>query len=1723
MKTIDVQWARGLQKPPATLPHASEEGRSDTQTATILLPDRATVQAWLITQIAELIGTDPGTIDIRDSFASHGVASIDAVYLSGLLEEWLGRTLPDSILYDYPSIDALSRYLSHNELEEELPFSRPQAAATTEQQALTTEPIAIIGMACRFPGGAHTPEAFWQLLKNGTNAISEVPSTRWNSEQFYDADPDASGKMYTRHGGFLQDITQFDASFFGISPREALRMDPQQRLLLEVAWEALENAGLPESSFVGSQTGVFCGFMQSQSYAQLQLQASQGACADDPYFSIGSSASITSGRLSYLFDLQGPSIAVDTACSSSLVATHLACQSLRKDECKLALVGGVNAIIQPSEMVNACKMRMLSKDGRCKTFDQDADGFALGEGCGVVVLKCLSNALADGNTILAIIRGSAINQDGHSNGITAPNRAAQEAVIAQAIANATIEPHQVQYVEAHGSGTALGDLIEISALGAALGEGHSTDRPLLVGSVKTNVGHLAGAAGMAGLFKTVLALQHREIPPHLNLHTHNPQIAWEQLPIAIPRELTPWPCGEEPCVAGVSSFGWSGTNAHLILQEAPVMDTPSGELTNPADQEHQLLIWSAKTESALDTATQQLATYLKQHPEVRLSDIASLYQVGRTAFRHRRMLVCRDSTEAFSELEEHGNGCMLDAICSPDGATQEITFMFPGLGDHYVDMARQLYLTEPVFKTQIDLCCELLQDQMGYDLRQILYPAGSDLAQIGTQENAEEHGLDLRKMLRELPEVTELQATSIQQTSIAQPVLFIVEYALAQLWRSWGVQPQAMIGYSLGEYVAACLAGVLSLEDALSLVAYRARLIQCLPAGTMLAVMLPEQDVLPLLDPELSLSAINGPDLCVVGGPTAAIAELERLLTSRGTACRRLQTAHAFHSKMMEPIQQELYNLVSTFDLQPPVVPYISNVTGTWITARQTTDPAYWVQHLLQTVRFNEGLQTLSATPQRILLEVGPGQMLSGLALQYASRHRLDKQSVLPTLRHSSDTRTDREVVLQTVGQLWLSGVAIDWKHFSHNTRPGAPALPNYPFKQESYWVEGSQDLLPTNTRQASSREKKKLAVKDWFHIPVWKQARPTLASEPAGIKQTRQNWLVFADSQGVGSELVTRLQQDLQQVTLVHVAETLQHKTEHAYLDTYTLNPSIPEHFVDLVTQLTAAGHLPDVIIHACNITDPTADWQDPISFEAAQQEGFYSLLFLARALGQQQQQVKPIQLLVLSNNMQNVLGNEGTRPDKATMLGVCKVLPKENTRITCRSIDIELSEPGSPVRARLIEQLLTESKLQTADTVVAYRGEHRWTQTFEALPLEECNEGSIPLRARGTYLLTGGTGGLGLALAEHLANVVPQVRLVLVERSPLPAQGQWAVWLNEHPEQDPTSQKILRIQHLKLLGAEVLLLAGDVTDLAAMQAVVERTHQCFGNIHGVIHTAGVPGEGIIQLKTAEKAAQVLAPKLQGTLILDQVLRDEPLDFLTLYASINAVTGGLGEVDYSAANAFLDAYAHYARFRRPWPVASIDWSFWQWDAWQSKVFAALPEVQAQFQQVRERYGISFQEGADAWQRIIAARTLSQVLVLPQGFQDTLEQLESLTSLNFLDVAKKPATPVYRRPQQRQSYVAPRDELEQMVASVWQEFLGIEEVGIHDHFFELGGNSLISMLIVSRLGKMLQKPLTVTTLFEGPTISSFAEVIRPKEQTGPTLAQHSSRGKLRRERLKKQH
>jgi acyl transferase domain-containing protein/NAD(P)-dependent dehydrogenase (short-subunit alcohol dehydrogenase family)/aryl carrier-like protein len=887
------------------------------------------------------------------------------------------------------------------------------------------EPIAIVGIGCRFPGGVVDPESYWELLRNGVDAVTEVPPDRWNIADIYDADPDAVGKSYTKWGGFLDGVDKFDALFFGISPREAPSMDPQHRVLLEVVWEALENASIAPPSLAGSRTAVFLG-VSTHDY-QNEFSEVVGLSYADAYAGSGAAHAVASGRVAYFLGLHGPNAPIDTACSSSSVAIHLAAQSLRLAESNVALAAGVNLTLTASGSIITSRARMMSFDGRCKTFDISADGYVRSEGVGVLVLKRLSDARRDGDRILGLIRGSAVNQDGRSSGLTAPNGVAQAAVIRDALANARLNPDDIDVIEAHGTGTSLGDPIEMNALGKVFGQ-RDAEHPLFVGSVKTNIGHTEGSAGIAGVIKTVLALQHKQIPPHLHFKTPNPLIPWSTLPIKVPQHLTPWIAQEgKPRRAGVSAFGFSGTNTHIILEEAPAASTEATSDRSAPDAP-ELLVLSAQTPAALRAGTQRLRDYLRRSDAASLRDVAFTAGVGRAHFAERLAVVARDRATAAERLDaflSDVEGKRESAVAhgrAPAGTSPEVAFLFTGQGAQRFGMARDLYATEPVFQTALDACAAVIDPIVSRSLVDVMFRDES---------------------MRDL----------LDDTAFTQPALFAVEYALSQLWRSWGVEPTMMMGHSVGEYVAACIAGVFSLDDAARLIAHRGRLMSALPRdGAMVAVFADRERVTRALvgfEADVSIGAANGPTNTVIAGRATAVEKILEMLATDGIEFQRLNVSHAFHSPLMDPMLDEFERIAATVQFSPPKIGVVSNVTGR-IAGPEIATAGYWRRHVRAPVLFVDGVETLLAEGMRTFVEVGPSPTLSRMAQRCAGA---DAAVWLTSLRKE---RNDAAAMRDTLAQLYVRGQTIDWTALR---TPGAQrvSLPTYAFQRERFW----HDLTP--------------------------------------------------------------------------------------------------------------------------------------------------------------------------------------------------------------------------------------------------------------------------------------------------------------------------------------------------------------------------------------------------------------------------------------------------------------------------------------------------------------------------------------------------------------------------------------------------------------------------------------------------------------------------------------
>jgi acyl transferase domain-containing protein/acyl-CoA synthetase (AMP-forming)/AMP-acid ligase II/acyl carrier protein len=1584
------------------------------------------------------------TVSVTDNFFDLGGTSSLIAVLHDRLSKEFTQTLSLADLFKYPTIRSLAGFLSNADPVQPR-LSGPFPHVKENQRS---DMVAIIGMSGRFPGAKNLTE-FWDKLTNGMECIRPFTEEELNKAGVDEAM--RSNPHFVNASALLDDIELFDADFFNFLPREAEITDPQHRIFLECSWQALENAGYDPSQFDG-QIGVFAGasistYLLNNLSTNYELTQAVGdvACL------IGNDKDYLATRTSYKLNLRGPSVTVQTACSTSLVAVHMACQSLQSGESDLALAGGISIRDWDKYGYVHSEGNIFSADGHIRAFDAQASGTLFGSGVGVVVLKRLEQAIADGDTIHAVIKGTGITNDGADKvGYTAPSVSGQTTAIAKAQIAAGTPADTITYIEAHGTATSLGDPIEVHALTQAFRLMTDKKQYCAIGSVKTNVGHLECAAGITGLIKTALALKHQTIPPSLHYTQPNPQIDFAKSPFFVNTELRPWPSTGIPRRAGINSFGFGGTNVHMILEEAP----PA--LSSSDTRPYQLLTLSARSRAALEAATMDLANFLRQNPDADLSDIAYTGHVGRRRYDYRRTLVCNNIENAIRLLET----CAPSSVptLAADQTKRPIVFMFPGQGAQYVDMAKDLYRDEAIFRSEIDTCAELLQPMLGLDLRSVLFP--------------QEGGID--------------EATiQLNNTRLTQPALFAVEYALAKLLQTWGIKPDAMVGHSIGEYVAACLAGVFSLPDALTLVAQRGRLISGLPTGAMLAVLTSEQTLQSLLEEDLWIAAINAPGICSVSGGHHAIENLKQRLQNQQITYHSIKTSHAFHSGMMDPILEDFSQCLLTIKLQRPRIPYLSNVSGDWIKAEQATDPRYWIDHLRQAVCFADCVDKLMHMQNPLLMEVGPGGSLSALVKQQEkSQHESIALSTLP--RPGSST-SSCATLLEAIGKLWLYGAEINWKSFYRGERRHRIALPGYPFERKRFWIDPSEKTH-RNMRTANTGRHANIA--DWFYVPSWKRSNGPMASDYTHATEAASH-LVFSDHNGLDHILIDDLRRNGEKIIIVKHGDEFRAESSNAF----TIDGSCPDHYERLLATLQQQSLLPARISHLWGLTPLQTDTS------IDQYDHFFSLLFLAQAFGKLGI-TSDVTMNVITNGIHSVNGNEQLTPEKATTLGPCHVIPLEYPHIQCRNIDIALTDNMTldKTSSRL---LLAEIYSPPTETVVAYRGRYRWVQTFDPLPVS-AHSAPLKLRRYGHYLITGGLGGIGLTFARYLAAKGLSMKITLVGRSSLPSRSEWPSYLQLHDDDDRVCRQIRQIKELELQGSTVNYTAADITNEMDVLRLSESALSEFGPVHGIFHAAGLPGDEPIQSKTVKQAHKVLSPKLIGAPMLEKRFAQEPLDFLMLCSSMGSIAPVVGQVDYCAANAFLDVFAHEMQLSKASNVMSINWNSWQDVGMAADM--ALP-LHLQKQHEKNSYlsnGITAKDAPAIFDFLLSTH-VPQILVSPIGLDAVRLYTKEINAL--LNPALNPDSPSAtadmdqgKRPDLPVEYVAPRNILEQSITDIWQDLFGISPIGIHDDFFDLGGHSLLTTQMMSKMRSTFQIDLPVKALFEATTIAKLAHIIETSTQ-----------------------
>jgi acyl transferase domain-containing protein len=1484
--------------------------------------------------------------------------------------------------------------------------------------AVKRQPIAIIGMAGRFPDAPNL-RAFWQNLEEGKESLVD-----FTDEEIIKSGVDAAliqDPNYVKRGTFLEHCDLFDAGFFGFNPREAEIMDPQHRVFLECAWEAVEDAGYAGPAHE-PLTGVFAGASMNTYLLINLLQNPEVLQAVGAYQTmLGSDKDFLATRVSYKLNLRGPSVTIQTACSTSLVAVQMACQALLAKQCNMTIAGGVSLSFPQKCGYLYTEGMIFSPDARCRPFDAKGEGIRGGAGAGVVVLKRLEDAIRDRDSIHAVILGAAVNNDGAGKmGYTSPSVEGQAEVIADALQMAGVHPESIGYVEAHGTATKVGDPIEIAALERAYRAYTNKTQFCAIGSVKSNIGHLDAAAGIAGLIKAILALQHKRIPASLGFEEPNPLINFTDSPFYVNQKLKNWP-SEKPRRAGVSSFGIGGTNAHIVLEEAPVVCQEE----TTAGWPKQLLVLSARSEDALASLTQNVTHYLAENPTVPFADVCYTLQTGRKKFPHRRMEMCETREEAIAALAPENHGRKR----TEERTSRAVTFMFSGQGSQYVSMAKGLYETQPVFRENFDQCAELLKNDLGEDLRDALYGSGSS-------------------------------DEKIKETRLAQPALFSIEYSLARMWMAWGIMPENMIGHSIGEYVAACLADVFSLEDGLRLVAMRGKLMQQAPGGSMIAVSLPRAQLSSFLTSEISLAAVNAPALCTLSGPHTAIAALQSRLELSGIQCRSVHTSHAFHSSMMDEVAQPFLEVLDTVKLSQPRIPFISNLTGKWIRPDEATNASYWVEHSRRTVLFSDGVQEILATPDRVLLEVGPGRVLSIFARECL--RGLRGCEVFSSLPHPKDPVSDMEFILQTLGGLWLSGMDVKWDRVHEGEKLHRVPLPTYPFERQRYWIEPRTSDKKTIQGPTATFHKKPLD--EWFYVPSW--IRSVLPSVTVSDK-THGPWLVFKDSGGV-SEL-------FKQVLTKRGDKVIEVEPGTAFGQgedgTYAIEPSRSEDYTRLLKELQSQGHAPKTVLFL---------WGLPKTLIKNCYAAFHSMMALAKACGNIRDN-EGFDFIVVSSELQAVHGHENIDPVQSLVAGLAKVIPAEYPNIRCRSIDLD----GAGISLETAENVLLECIMPHSSSAVAYRDGYRWIQKLEPIRLPARDKDF--LRKGGTYLITGGMGGIGLTIATYFAEAA-QARLVLIGRSSVPERGQWMDWVTSHDENDPVSRKIEVLKRLEALGATILPLAVDVCNEGAMAEAIDIVHKKLGPVHGVIHAAGTVAPGLIELKTVSALEKVLSPKVEGTLILESLLKNDPLDFFHLASSINALNGVAGASDYTAANLFLDSFAT-SRFKGGRALVTAI----NWDTWQEVGMAMNAQKNSESREWFE-HAIKPKQGTEAFRRVLAAG-LPQVAVISRDLSNFGADTDKHTSMGGMDQTQpvpQDRQTMHDRPMLPNAYVEPETDSQREIAAIWSELLGVQKIGIDDNFFELGGHSLLATGVLARILNIFKISVPLVTIFESPTIRLLA-------------------------------
>jgi len=1537
-----------------------------------------------------------------------GVNSLLITDACARINKELHAELKISDLLTHPTIHRLSRFIE----------GENDASVVRKQHAIGTSDIAIIGISCRFPK-ANSLEEFWDNICQGKDCLD-----RFTEEEHLQIKNKLDQENFVPVKGILSDIEQFDANFFGFNPIDASMTDPQHRLFLECAWEAIEQAGIVPSQMDTKTISVFAG-MSDSTYLHENLLKNSRACQELDRFQqrIASSIGVLSTQVSYRLNLKGRSLNINTACSTGLVTVAQACQELMMGTSDVALAGAVSISVPQVDGYFPQQGGIESPDGHCRPFDINANGTVFSNGVGVIILKRLEDAIADNNTIYAVIKGVGVNNDGSDKlGYTAPSVQGQIACVREALTQSGIKANKIGYVEAHGTATALGDLIEMEALSKVYREQTDNKQYCALGSVKGNIGHTDAASGIAGLIKTILCLYNKKIPQMLHFKEPNPDINLEESPFFINSELIDWKKNKNKHYAGVSSFGVGGTNVHMVLGEY-VQEPSSAKKDGEC-----LIVLSAKTEKSLEKSREKLVLDLENLNEsslFSLNDIAYTLQTGREAFQWR----CYSSGNNKEEIIK--NISISNMKLWNDDFHYNVVFMFPGQGMQYHKMASQLMKEIPYFSSLVKQGVELATTHLGINLLDIINNPND---------------------------------SRLNQTQYAQPALFIIEYALANLLIHYGLKPNSMIGHSIGEYVAACLAGVFSFEDAIALVCQRGLLMANVTTGEMLAVECTKVELSSYLN-QTDLALHNSPNNCVVSGSSSEINQLVESLSKAGKSFRKLNVSHAFHSRSMEEIEQSFKDLFSNITLSSPRIPIISNVTGIWLTSQEATDPNYWFKHLRQTVELCSGFETLLEDQNLFFIEVGPGQSLNVFLKEVARSHK-KKVISINTLPSGRAKNSEINQLLNSIGMAWQHGIKITWPALYGKVKPRLVHLPTYVFQKQRYWIEPDQENISKND------------FKPKLYKPVWSHQQSYLKPISLIPKQIMQHsWIIIKDEIGLGEQLISLLEKNDIKPIVVSFGKTYSRKDKF----NFQIDPSDKQHYIKFIQLIKNDIKNPN-ILHLASYSNYIDKLPSLEEIDNQLELGFYSILYLSQACIEEFNNDISLKIGLITSGTQQVLGTEKINPINASLIGSCRVIMQEHKNLKLKLIDLDSADHNQNNKnllSKIIDSCMHEN-WNEASLIAPYRNGHQWHLMYGMVkPQPKIKR----LKDSGIYLLTGGIGGIALSCCEAIVKEVTNPTFILLFRREIPLESDW-----DNIIQDSNHnyyKKIKSIRKLQVLGAKFQFYQVDITKFDLLDAVIRKCVTDFGKIDGLIHTAGLSNAELVQFKTKEAAQSVFLPKIYGTYNLAQALKDLSLDFVVLKSSLAALLGGFRHIDYCAANACLDSFVTSDLFSFSSFVVSINWN-----TWRDVGIAAETALKGEATFLGKGNDISPQEGQNLFLEILEGKE-SNIAVSNIDLNIDFDLHSSFTSDQIettLKVDRQDLNVVT-------NYVEPTNDTEFKLAQLWQDMLGIENIGINDDFFALGGHSLKALSLVEKINKTFNCVLPATQIYRDPTIKQLCITI----------------------------